>query len=80
MGEMTLKAYNKQFGQKGVSCRLFTVYGPRESESHAITFTKTHQVTFFSIPGFFSASVARINILEQRKMELQVRLFHQICI
>ena len=36
MGEMTLKAYHKQFGQKGVSCRLFTVYGPRESESHAI--------------------------------------------
>jgi len=36
MGEMALKAYNKQFGQKGVSCRLFTVYGPRENESHAI--------------------------------------------
>lgn len=35
MGEMT-KAYNKQYGQKGVSCRLFTVYGPRENESHAI--------------------------------------------
>jgi nucleoside-diphosphate-sugar epimerase len=36
MGEMSLKAYNKQFGLKGVSCRLFTVYGPRENESHAI--------------------------------------------
>jgi nucleoside-diphosphate-sugar epimerase len=36
MGEMALKAYNKQYGQKGVSCRLFTVYGPRENESHAI--------------------------------------------
>lgn len=36
MGEMALKAYNKQFGVKGVSCRLFTVYGPRENESHAI--------------------------------------------
>ena len=36
MGEMALKAYHKQFGQKGVSCRLFTVYGPRENESHAI--------------------------------------------
>lgn len=36
MGEMALKAYNKQFGLKGVSCRLFTVYGPRENESHAI--------------------------------------------
>jgi nucleoside-diphosphate-sugar epimerase len=36
MGEMALRAYRKQFGQKGVSCRLFTVYGPRENESHAI--------------------------------------------
>lgn len=36
MGEMTLRAYNKQFGLKGVSCRLFTVYGSRENESHAI--------------------------------------------
>jgi UDP-glucose 4-epimerase len=36
MGEMALKSYNKQFGLKGVSCRLFTVYGPRENESHAI--------------------------------------------
>lgn len=36
MGEMALKAYNKQFGLKGVSCRLFTAYGPRENESHAI--------------------------------------------
>lgn len=36
MGEMALMAYHKQFGVKGVSCRLFTVYGPRENESHAI--------------------------------------------
>jgi UDP-glucose 4-epimerase len=36
MGELALKAYNKQFRVKGVSCRLFTVYGPRENESHAI--------------------------------------------
>jgi nucleoside-diphosphate-sugar epimerase len=36
MGEMALKAYNTQFGLSGVSCRLFTVYGPRENESHAI--------------------------------------------
>jgi UDP-glucose 4-epimerase len=36
MGEMALKAYNKQYGMKGVSCRLFTVYGPRENESHAV--------------------------------------------
>jgi nucleoside-diphosphate-sugar epimerase len=36
MGEMALRAYNKQFGLHGVSCRLFTVYGPRENETHAI--------------------------------------------
>lgn len=36
MGELALKSYNEQFGLKGVSCRLFTVYGPRENESHAI--------------------------------------------
>ena len=36
MGEMALKGYHRQFAQKGVSCRLFTVYGPRENESHAI--------------------------------------------
>ena len=36
MGELALKSYNKQFGMEGVSCRLFTVYGPRENESHAI--------------------------------------------
>jgi len=36
MGEMSLQAYHKQYGLKGVSCRLFTVYGPRENESHAI--------------------------------------------
>lgn len=36
MGEMALLAYHKQYGTKGVSCRLFTVYGPRENETHAI--------------------------------------------
>jgi UDP-glucose 4-epimerase len=36
MGEMALQSYHEQFGMKGVSCRLFTVYGPRENESHAI--------------------------------------------
>jgi nucleoside-diphosphate-sugar epimerase len=36
MGEMALHAYHKQFGLQGVSCRLFTVYGPRENETHAI--------------------------------------------
>ncbi|MEC4888449.1 MAG: SDR family NAD(P)-dependent oxidoreductase [Nitrospira sp.] len=36
MGEMTLQAYWKQYGLKSVSCRLFTVYGERENESHAV--------------------------------------------
>lgn len=36
MGEMALNAYHKQYGIKGVSCRLFSVYGPRENESHAV--------------------------------------------
>ena len=36
MGEMSLKAYNKQYGLKSVSCRLFTVYGERENETHAV--------------------------------------------
>jgi len=36
MGEMALRAYNKQYGMKGVSCRLFTVYGERENETHAV--------------------------------------------
>lgn len=36
MGEMALQSYHRQFGVHGVCCRLFTVYGPRENESHAI--------------------------------------------
>jgi nucleoside-diphosphate-sugar epimerase len=36
MGEMALQAYNKQYGMKSVSCRLFTVYGERENETHAV--------------------------------------------
>lgn len=39
MGEMTLKAYYKDFGLKLAICRLFTVYGERASESHAIMAT-----------------------------------------
>ena len=35
MGEMSLKAYNSQYEMKGVSCRIFTAYGPRENETHA---------------------------------------------
>jgi len=36
MGEMTLRAYWKQYGMKSVSCRFFTAYGERENESHAV--------------------------------------------
>ena len=36
MGEMSLRAYHEQYGLKGVSCRLFTAYGPRENETHAV--------------------------------------------
>ncbi|MEN6553266.1 MAG: NAD-dependent epimerase/dehydratase family protein [Methanobacterium sp.] len=36
MGEMTLKAYNEQYGVKTSSTRIFTSYGPRENETHAI--------------------------------------------
>ncbi len=36
MGEMTLRAFWKQHGLKSVSCRLFTAYGERENETHAV--------------------------------------------
>ncbi len=36
MGEMTLRAYYKQYGLKSVSCRYFTAYGERENETHAV--------------------------------------------
>jgi nucleoside-diphosphate-sugar epimerase len=36
MGEMALRAYHRQYGIKCVSCRLFTAYGPRENETHAV--------------------------------------------
>jgi len=36
MGEMALKAYHRQHGLKCVSVRIFTAYGPRENETHAI--------------------------------------------
>jgi len=36
MGELSLRAYHKQHGLKASSVRLFTAYGPRENESHAI--------------------------------------------
>lgn len=36
MGEMSLQAYRKQYGLRSVSCRLFTAYGERENETHAV--------------------------------------------
>ncbi len=36
MGEMTLQAYYREMGMKSVSCRYFTVYGPRGHENHAV--------------------------------------------
>jgi UDP-glucose 4-epimerase len=36
MGEMALKAYHRQYGLKTSSVRIFTAYGPRENETHAI--------------------------------------------
>jgi len=36
MGEMALRAYHKEFGMKTSSVRIFTAYGPRENETHAI--------------------------------------------
>jgi nucleoside-diphosphate-sugar epimerase len=36
MGEMSLKAYHKEYGMKTAAVRIFTAYGPRENETHAI--------------------------------------------
>lgn len=36
MGEKVLAAYAREFGLKAVSCRYFTAYGPRGTESHAV--------------------------------------------
>lgn len=36
MGEMALRAYHKQYGLSTSSVRIFTAYGPRENETHAI--------------------------------------------
>ncbi len=36
MGEMALRAYWKQHGLKSASCRIFTAYGERENETHAV--------------------------------------------
>jgi nucleoside-diphosphate-sugar epimerase len=36
MGEMTLRAYFRDWGLKSAACRYFTVYGPRGVENHAV--------------------------------------------
>lgn len=36
MGELTLKAYYKEWGLRSCSLRYFTVYGPRGLENHAV--------------------------------------------
>jgi UDP-glucose 4-epimerase len=36
MGELQLRAFCKQFGVSGIACRIFTAYGERENESHAV--------------------------------------------
>ncbi len=36
MGEKTLEVYSQEYGMKAVSCRYFTAYGPRATESHAV--------------------------------------------
>jgi nucleoside-diphosphate-sugar epimerase len=36
MGEMALKAYHREYGMKTSAVRIFTAYGPRENETHAI--------------------------------------------
>jgi nucleoside-diphosphate-sugar epimerase len=36
MGELTLREYNREYGFPAASCRLFTVYGERGVENHAI--------------------------------------------
>jgi nucleoside-diphosphate-sugar epimerase len=34
--ELTLRAYHRELGLNAVSCRYFTVYGPRAREDHAV--------------------------------------------
>ena len=36
MGELTLKAYQRDWGLRSASCRYFTVYGDRGHENHAV--------------------------------------------
>jgi nucleoside-diphosphate-sugar epimerase len=36
MGELTLRAYYREWGMKSAACRYFTVYGERGHENHAV--------------------------------------------
>jgi UDP-glucose 4-epimerase len=36
MGEMAIHAYHREYGMKTSAVRIFTAYGPRENETHAI--------------------------------------------
>ncbi len=36
MGELSLQSFHKQYGVDASSVRIFTAYGPRENETHAI--------------------------------------------
>jgi len=36
MGELQLRAFYKQYKISGIACRIFTAYGERENESHAV--------------------------------------------
>jgi len=36
MGELQLRAFHKQFGINAIAARIFTAYGERENESHAV--------------------------------------------
>jgi len=36
MGELQLRAFCKQVGISGIACRIFTAYGERANESHAV--------------------------------------------
>jgi len=36
MSELQLNAFHKQFGINAIGCRIFTTYGERENESHAV--------------------------------------------
>jgi UDP-glucose 4-epimerase len=36
MGELQLHAFHEQYGIDGIACRIFTAYGERENESHAV--------------------------------------------